>query len=85
MLSCKDVTRLVSESLERRIRVRERMGLMMHLGMCPLCRLFSKHIKLLHGICRKIDELAERNPEALPQLSDPTRQRMKETVDKSLS
>ena len=47
MRSCQETSRLFSESLERKLAFRERIGLWMHLQMCNMCRGFSQHLKLL--------------------------------------
>ena len=37
MFNCREVTRLVSESLDRKMTLGERIGIKMHLWMCKLC------------------------------------------------
>lgn len=48
MLSCKEITKLVSESLDRELTWRQRIGLWMHIGMCGLCWRFRKDLIHLH-------------------------------------
>ena len=43
MLNCKDMTKLISDSLERKITLRERMELWMHIMMCGMCRRFRSN------------------------------------------
>ena len=52
MLNCRSTTRLVSEAQERRLTVRERMGLGFHLMMCSGCRNFSEQIPFLRQAMR---------------------------------
>lgn len=47
MLNCKQISLLVSESLEKPLTWGQRMQLWMHLGMCGLCFRFSKIMKRL--------------------------------------
>lgn len=47
MLNCINVTRLLSESMERELTIKERMGLKMHLVMCSGCRNFGKQMHTL--------------------------------------
>jgi len=47
MLSCHEVTRLLSESRERPLRWRERLALRMHTLMCAGCRNFSRHMDII--------------------------------------
>lgn len=52
MLTCKDATRLVSESQERNLGFRERWALRVHLWMCDNCRRFERQIRLLRQAMR---------------------------------
>lgn len=52
MLNCKSTTRLVSESQERSLSVREKLGLNFHLMMCAGCRNFSQQIPFLRQAMR---------------------------------
>ncbi|MBU0752864.1 MAG: zf-HC2 domain-containing protein [Gammaproteobacteria bacterium] len=48
MLSCKDATKLISQGLDRRLSLVERMGLHLHLLICHGCRATEKHLVFLH-------------------------------------
>jgi len=45
MLSCKQASQLISQSLDRRISWRERISLRLHLVVCDFCRRFSHQLK----------------------------------------
>jgi predicted anti-sigma-YlaC factor YlaD len=47
MLTCKEASRLVSEGQDRKLALRERLGLRLHLWMCTHCRRFEQQIRLL--------------------------------------
>ncbi len=53
MLTCKEVTRLVSESLDRKLSVAERFRLKIHLMICKGCKNFSEQMTFLRKICRQ--------------------------------
>jgi hypothetical protein len=53
MLSCKDVTHLLSEGQDRKLTVGERMSLEMHLAMCKGCSNFKKQMSFLRTACRR--------------------------------
>jgi hypothetical protein len=53
VLSCRDATRLYSESLDRRLPLNARLGMRVHLIMCAPCARFSRQIRLLRAIVRK--------------------------------
>tara|TARA_A100001391_G_scaffold200264_1_gene184481 strand:+ start:1221 stop:1475 length:255 start_codon:yes stop_codon:yes gene_type:complete len=42
MLSCKETTKLVSQSLDRPLPLRRRLSVWMHLSMCRLCAAFRR-------------------------------------------
>jgi Putative zinc-finger len=47
MLSCKQASQLISQSLDRQLSRRERFALRMHLWICKYCRRFSQQIKII--------------------------------------
>ncbi len=47
MLSCKEVTRLVSQGLDRRLGFAERARLHLHLAICDGCTNFRKQLGFL--------------------------------------
>ncbi len=59
MMSCKEVSRLLSESMERKLSFWERIALWFHLSMCKLCKGFSKDLQQLREAARRHAEDAE--------------------------
>jgi hypothetical protein len=53
MLSCKDASHLISEGQDRKLGLRERIGLRLHLWMCSSCRLFEKQMGQLRQALRR--------------------------------
>jgi hypothetical protein len=49
VLSCRHVTRLVSDGLDRRLAWGERLVLGVHLLGCPPCRRFRRALRWLHA------------------------------------
>jgi len=47
MLSCKEAAALVSESLDRKLPLGQRIALRMHLIFCRFCRRFSRQVLFL--------------------------------------
>lgn len=47
MLSCREATRLFSESQERPLSLREKMTLRIHTAMCDGCRHCKQHMDTL--------------------------------------
>lgn len=52
MLSCQEVSRLVSLAQERKLRWNERLRLNLHLMMCKHCKSFNTNIKTLRVAMR---------------------------------
>lgn len=53
MLSCKEVSRLLSEARERRLGLRERFALRLHLMMCAGCNNFRKQLDFIDAAMRR--------------------------------
>lgn len=53
MLNCKDISRLLSESQDRKLSVSERLQLEMHLAMCKGCANFRKQMDFLREACHR--------------------------------
>jgi hypothetical protein len=54
MLSCKEVTRLVSEGLDRNLGFAERVRLRMHLAVCAGCSHFTKQMTFIRKAVREL-------------------------------
>ncbi|HSG23184.1 MAG TPA: zf-HC2 domain-containing protein [Azonexus sp.] len=53
MLSCKEVTHLLSESQDRKLSVSERVHLEMHLAICKGCKNFKNQMTFLRKACQR--------------------------------
>lgn len=81
MLSCKEVTELLSQSIERRLSLRERMRLRMHLFMCKACSRFKRQMEFLHAAAKAY---AQRGISAARQwaLSNTARERIRVAIQR---
>lgn len=53
MLSCKEVSLLLSQAQERRLGLRERLALKLHLMLCSGCARFSRQLVFLRTAVRR--------------------------------
>ena len=76
MSNCREVTRLVSESLDRKLPLSQRIGVRFHLLMCNLCPEAKKQMLFIRETMRHLTlEHGAREPEV--SLSPETRDRIK--------
>jgi hypothetical protein len=79
MLDCKEASRLVSQSLDRRLDWRERCGLALHLAMCAACRRFARQLRWLRQAWQHFARRVEAD-ESLKMPQEAT-QRIREVLD----
>ena len=76
MLSCKEVSIKVSESLDRKLTLRERLNVKLHLLMCQACQRMVRQMTLLRAVARRLTS-AEALPDTMQEtLSPEARQRI---------
>ncbi len=61
MLNCKQATLLMSQGMDRKLGVLQRMRLRLHLMMCQGCLNFNTQIKFLHESCQRVTRLDQEN------------------------
>jgi len=84
MPNCKEVTRLVSESMEHKLPFRKRVSLWMHLSMCKLCGGFRKELQMIQDAARRHAESIEQD--ATPgdsSLPNEARERIRRALERS--
>jgi predicted anti-sigma-YlaC factor YlaD len=81
MLNCKQVSDLISRSLDEKLTLRQRFGVGLHLIRCAICRRYEQQLKFLRTAARK---LASGNGFSSPNLSRQAKQRIRETLQKHL-
>ncbi len=57
MLSCKDVTRLVSQGEDRKLGFGERVALRLHLAICQGCRNVTEQFRFLRRAMTRLSDL----------------------------
>ncbi len=56
MLTCKEVSRLASQGLDRRLGIGERVKLRLHLAICDGCRNFRKQLEFLRQAITRLGQ-----------------------------
>jgi hypothetical protein len=55
-LSCKEASRLLSQSMDRELTVGEHARLRLHLALCDACRNFNRQLKQLREAVTRLFE-----------------------------
>ncbi len=62
MTTCRQSSELSSQSLDRRLSLRQWLALKFHTAACPFCKRFGEHIAILKGLCEKFGQCAHDKP-----------------------
>jgi len=54
MLSCKDVTRLLSESMDHSLPLGKRVGVRLHLLVCKFCARYERQLLLIRETVQRL-------------------------------
>jgi len=79
IFSCKQVTGMISESMDRELPFSKRMGIRFHLMMCKLCTRFQSQLRLIRKILRS-DSESEKSSDTSLVLSSEGRKRIKKNL-----
>ncbi len=80
-LRCEESTKLVSDSLDRKLTSGERLAVKLHQIGCWSCRRFGRHMALIRKAMRRGDQEASIRIE--PSLSPAARQRIKDALSRT--
>lgn len=81
MLSCKEVSRLVSDSLDHKLSLWSRLQVRLHLMMCSFCSHFRRQVLFLRSAVRDYPTLDEVTKiPASDGLSPDARERIKQRL-----
>ena len=81
MLTCKDVTKLVSESMDRSLPLGKRIGVRVHLLFCTFCARYERQLLQIRETVRRLAATVE-EPGELPwdALSEEARERIRKSL-----
>ena len=84
MYSCKEVTQMVSESLDHKLPLIQRIGIRVHLLMCRFCSRYRKQLLILREAMRLQERYIE-DTKPLMTLPTEARERIKRSFIYSLN
>ena len=81
MLSCKDVTKLLSESMDRSLPLGKRVGVRLHLLICKFCARYERQLLLIRETARRLAATVDVLGESFGDtLSEEARERIRESI-----
>jgi hypothetical protein len=81
MLSCKDVTKLLSESMDRSLPLGKRVGVRLHLLICKFCARYERQLLLIRETARRLAATVEAPGESFGgTLSEEARERIRKSI-----
>jgi hypothetical protein len=81
MLSCKDVTKLLSESMDRSLPLGKRFGVRLHLLICKWCARYERQLLLIREAARRLVATVDAPGESFgDSLSEEARERIRESI-----
>ncbi len=82
--TCELTVKILSESMERRLTLRERINIRVHLWICLWCVWYFEHLQLMRTTIRtKAEQVPNLDSSSLPSLSSAARERMKQSLNQS--
>jgi hypothetical protein len=82
--TCQEMSKLVSDALDRRLPWHIRMRMFVHLRMCVLCEQYRHQLALLRRLLRlKYDSPSMGGQAPQPGLSDEAKERIRRALDSS--
>lgn len=81
MLSCRDVTQLISKSMDTSLPIGKRIGVRIHLLMCRFCARYERQLLLIRVTLRRL-VATEDQPEE--QAGEPLSEEARDRIKKSL-
>lgn len=84
MLRCKQASYLASKKLDQKLTSWEQFNLKLHTMMCGVCRRYAADIKKLRDVMQKMEQADALLTSKPAQLSEQSRKRIKQAMDKAL-
>jgi len=79
MLSCKQASQLLSQSLDRRLSLKERMNLRFHLLICDVCKRFGYQLDMMRKAVRQMTRQLESDEQI--KLPEDAKKRISQAIE----
>ena len=83
MLSCKQTGELLSQGLDRKLSLSERIKLKFHLIICRTCSCYDKQLQFVARSARRLMQ-PDKDSQGIPPLSDDASTRISDTIKQQL-
>jgi len=83
MLSCKQIGELLSQGLDRKLSLSERIKLKFHLIICKTCNCYDKQLQFVARSARRLMQ-PDKDNQGIPPLSDNASARISDTIKQQL-
>ena len=81
MLACRDVTQLISRSMDTSLPIGKRIGVRIHLLMCRFCARYERQLLLIRRTVRRLVAAEEMPGEASAEaLSEEAREQIRKSL-----
>lgn len=81
MLSCKEVTQLISESMDISLPIGKRIGMRLHLLICRFCARYERQLLLIRETVRRIAAMEDANGSPIGErLSEEAKERIRKSL-----
>lgn len=81
MLTCKQASQVISQSLDRPLTARERFALSLHLLICKYCRQFSQHLQTIRVALKQMTSSIESNDSI--KMTSAAKKRIADLIEKN--
>lgn len=82
MLTCQDMSRLLSDAMDRTLPLHVQVRMRMHLLICKLCRRYKQQLALIRDVLRiGGTTLSDRDHSEQPSLSPEAKARIQRALD----
>lgn len=80
MFNCREISRLVSDSMDRRLSWQRRMGIRFHLLMCRHCTRYQQQLRYIRKLLRTFASASEDS--SYQVLDEQAKERLRRLVEK---